>query len=241
MRQCVAPGGRIVMDAKARMAAMSTARALRSGKLQRKVHRSLKREGKERKLAVARPSAQQKQEQGQNGDELEARLGSISRRGLRSRASTSSDNNDDDSDDPWASESTWWEGKPAAGDLAINVALGISLIWLPLTLAALGRYLFVQYRVTDRRVRVSTNAPWNKEQLDASYVQVSDVTAIGRGLGLWGDMVITLKDNTKVELRSVPGFREVESYINDRVAEERAKLESKQEQSEGLTSKGFRP
>jgi hypothetical protein len=160
---------------------------------------------------------------------------------LRSRASTRSDNNDDDNDDPWTSESTWWEGKPAAGDLAINVALGISLIWLPLTLAALGRYLFVQYRVTDRRVRVSTNAPWNKEQLDASYVQVSDVTAIGRGLGFWGDMVITLRDNTKIELRSVPGFREVESYINDRVAEERAKLESKQEQSEGLTSKGFRP
>lgn len=143
-------------------------------------------------------------------------------------------------DAPWANETVWWEGKPASGDLVTNVALGISLIWLPLTLAAVGRYAFVNYRITDKRVTVTTNAPWNSEQLDASYAQITDVTAIGRGLGFWGDMVITLNDNSKVELRSVPGFRKVESYINQQIEEERKKLQERQQANESGSSKGFK-
>ena len=42
------------------------------------------------------------------------------------------------------------------------------------------------------------------EQLDAAYQEVKDVVTIGRGLGFWGDMVVTLRNNDKIELRSLP-------------------------------------
>ena len=36
------------------------------------------------------------------------------------------------------------------------------------------------------------------------YQEVKDVVTVGRGLGFWGDMVVTLRNNDKVELRSLP-------------------------------------
>ena len=42
------------------------------------------------------------------------------------------------------------------------------------------------------------------EQLDAAYQEVKDVVTVGRGLGLWGDMVVTLQNGDKVEIRSLP-------------------------------------
>lgn len=33
-----------------------------------------------------------------------------------------------------------------------------------------------------------------------------------RFIGEWGDVIITLKDGTKVDLRSVPKFREIAKY-----------------------------
>ena len=41
------------------------------------------------------------------------------------------------------------------------------------------------------------------ETLDVPYQEVTDVVTVGRAMGLWGDMVITLKDTTKLELRSL--------------------------------------
>ena len=43
-----------------------------------------------------------------------------------------------------------------------------------------------------------------EEQLDAAYQEVSDVQTVGRGVGLWGDMVVTLRNSNKIEMRSLP-------------------------------------
>ena len=37
-----------------------------------------------------------------------------------------------------------------------------------------------------------------------------------RGFGAWGDMVLVLNDGSRLEMRSVPRFREVEAYIEER-------------------------
>lgn len=179
--------------------------------------------------------AQQEREGGDTEpaeSEVEAKLAETSRRGLKARGKQA------EGASAWGDEEVWWEGAPALGDVITNVVMAISLVWLPLTLAAVGRYFFVRYRVTDKRVSVTTNAPWKKEQLDAAYPQVDDVTAIGRGLGFWGDMLITLKDGSKVELRSVPRFREVESYIDERVA---SMAPPSTPQDEAGSKKGFKP
>ncbi len=103
-------------------------------------------------------------------------------------------------------EQVHFESGPHKGDVAVNVALGATLLWLPLTAAAVGRGAFVKYRFTDKRISVITNAPWKKEQLDAAYQEVDDVVSVGRGLGLWGDMVVTLKNGDKIEMRSLPKY-----------------------------------
>lgn len=46
--------------------------------------------------------------------------------------------------------------------------------------------------------------PTADEQLDAAYEEVKSVTSIGRGVGAWGDMVVSLNDGSKIEMRSLP-------------------------------------
>ena len=38
-----------------------------------------------------------------------------------------------------------------------------------------------------------------------------------RGVGLWGDMVVTLKNQEKVEMRWLPNFQEIEKHIRERM------------------------
>lgn len=113
-------------------------------------------------------------------------------------------------------ETVHFESGPHLGDAGVNVALGVTLVWLPLTIAALGRAAFVKYRFTDRRLTVATTAPWKQEQLDADYRDVKDVVTVGRGVGLWGDMLVTLTSGDKVELRAVPRFLELRKYVLER-------------------------
>ncbi|KAG2488074.1 hypothetical protein HYH03_013377 [Edaphochlamys debaryana] len=113
-------------------------------------------------------------------------------------------------------EKPYYEGPPHRGDLAINLALGTTLFWLPLTIASIGRHAFVKYKFTDRRVSVSTTAPWKTETSEAAYQEVTGVKSVPRGLGDWGDMVIELKDGSKLELRCVDRFRELQNYVLER-------------------------
>jgi len=131
----------------------------------------------------------------------------------------------------YTGETVFFESRPSAGDLAVNIALGATLLWLPLTFAALGRFAWVNYKITDKRVSVSNTSPVGNEdekQLDVPYDEVTEVVAIGRGIGLWGDMVIKLKDGSKVEIRSVDKWQEVRDYIEQKAAEANpAKTETK--------------
>ena len=44
-----------------------------------------------------------------------------------------------------------------------------------------------------------------------------------RGIGLWGDIVVTLRDKSRLELRAIPNFREIHDYIAQKVAEKTGK------------------
>jgi len=135
----------------------------------------------------------------------------------------------------YTNETVFFDSKPSAGDLAVNVALGATLLWLPLSIAAVGRYIWVNYKITDKRVSVSNTSPTQSEQTDVGYEEISDVVAIGRGLGFWGDMVINLKDGSKVEIRSIDKWQEIKKYIEDRVAE----VKSSEAPVEKAAAKGF--
>lgn len=138
----------------------------------------------------------------------------------------------------YSDETLYFESGPHMGDLAINVALGTTLVWIPLSIAAVGRSAFVKYRFTDRRLSAITTAPWKNEQLDAAYEEVVDVKSIGRGIGIWGDMVVTLRDGSKVEMRAVPKFRELQQYILER-RDALKKSSPKPSRGGGVDTKGF--
>ncbi|XP_077251517.1 NAD(P)-linked oxidoreductase superfamily protein [Tasmannia lanceolata] len=108
-------------------------------------------------------------------------------------------------------ELIFFDGGAHYGDLIINLLLGFTLLWLPLTLAAVSRAFFLRYRFSNLRVTVISGLT-GQERSDFSYRVIKDVQVVPRFIGEWGDIVITLKDGTKVDLRSVPKFREISEY-----------------------------
>ena len=109
-------------------------------------------------------------------------------------------------------EDIFYEGGPARGDLIINLIAGITLIGLPFTFGALVRALWVRYKITTRRISV-TGGWFGRDKTQVVYSQIAEIRAIPRGLGSYGDMVLVLKDGARLEMRSIPNFRETETYI----------------------------
>ena len=128
-------------------------------------------------------------------------------------------------------EDVHYDGGPARGDLIFNILLGFTLIGLPFTIGAVVRALWLRFRITSRRISV-TGGWMGPDKTQVVYSQISDVRTVPRGFGAWGDMVLVLKDGARLELRSMPRFREVEDYILERISSRAAKAQEK-------TTEGF--
>ena len=113
-------------------------------------------------------------------------------------------------------EDVHYDGGPARGDLIFNILLGFTLIGLPFTIGAVVRALWLRFRVTSRRISV-TGGWMGKDKTQVVYSQISEVRTVPRGFGAWGDMVLVLNDGARLEMRSLPRFREVEAYILERI------------------------
>ena len=114
-------------------------------------------------------------------------------------------------------EEVYYEGGPHIGDLIINLLIGLTVVGIPLAVGAIVRAVWLRFRITDRRVCV-TGGWMGRDRYDVIYSEVMKVVKVPRGIGLWGDMALTLKNGTLIEMRAVPNFREVYDYINERVA-----------------------
>ena len=114
-------------------------------------------------------------------------------------------------------EEVYYEGGPHVGDLIFNILLGFFVITIPLTVGAIVRALWLRYRITDRRISI-TGGWMGRERTDIIYNEIVKVVNVPRGIGLWGDLVVTLKDRSRLELRAVPRFREIADYIAERSA-----------------------
>jgi hypothetical protein len=113
-------------------------------------------------------------------------------------------------------EETFYEGGPHIGDLIFNLFLAIFVVFIPLTIGSIVRAIWLRYKITDRRISV-TGGWMGRDRTDLVYSEITDAQTIPRGLGFWGDMVVTLKDGSRLELRSLPRYREIYDYINERV------------------------
>jgi hypothetical protein len=114
-------------------------------------------------------------------------------------------------------EETFYEGGPHPGDLIINILLGFTIICLPLTVGAIVRALWLRYKITDRRISVTGGWQGN-DRTDIIYSEIIKIVKVSRGIGLWGDIVLTLKDKSRLELRALPKYREISDYIAEKVA-----------------------
>ncbi len=85
-------------------------------------------------------------------------------------------------------------------------------------IGAIVRALWVRFKITDKRISV-TGGWLGKDKSQISYKQIKEIRSIPRGLGSYGDMVIVLKDGARLEMRSIPNFREVESFVESRINE----------------------
>ena len=114
-------------------------------------------------------------------------------------------------------EDVHYDGGPARGDLIFNLLLGVTLIGLPFAIGAIVRAVWLRFRITSRRISV-TGGWMGKEKTQVVYSQIKEVRSVSRGFGAWGDMVLVLSDGARLEMRSVPNFRQTEEYILERIA-----------------------
>lgn len=125
-----------------------------------------------------------------------------------------------------SAEQVHYEGGPARGDLIFNLLLGFTLIALPFTIGAIVRAIWLRFRITSRRVSV-TGGWLGRDKTQVVYSQIREVRSVPRGFGAWGDMVLVLSDGARLELRSMPRFREIEAYITERINNRRSAPEDK--------------
>ena len=114
-------------------------------------------------------------------------------------------------------EDVHYDGGPARGDLIFNLLLGVTLIGLPFAIGAIVRAAWLRFRITSRRISV-TGGWMGKEKTQVVYSQIKEVRTVSRGFGAWGDMVLVLSDGARLEMRSIPNFRQTEDYILERMA-----------------------
>jgi nitrogen fixation protein len=114
-------------------------------------------------------------------------------------------------------EEVFYEGGPHIGDLIIGIILLFFVITIPLSVGAIARALWVRYRISSRRISV-TSGWMGRSHLDVVYAEIAKVVIIPRGFGAWGDMVLTLKDGSRLEMRSLPKFRQAYDYVEQRLS-----------------------
>ena len=111
-------------------------------------------------------------------------------------------------------EETFYQGGPAKSDLIINLLAGLTILGIFFTFAAVVRALWLRYKITNKRITI--NGGWfGKNKTQVSLSNIEEIRSIPRGFGSYGDMVLVLNDGAKVEMKSLPLFREKQKFIED--------------------------
>jgi hypothetical protein len=82
-------------------------------------------------------------------------------------------------------------GPPRARDpqLLISLLLLPTLIYAPLSMVSIGRFLWIRMRFTNKRISIINTSPLFKRTVEVAYKNIKDVRTGPRAFGLWGDMV----------------------------------------------------
>lgn len=102
-------------------------------------------------------------------------------------------------------EQVFFEGAPSITETFIP---GLSLFTvvgvIPFT-ASLARQAWTRYKITNKRLEIASGFQ-GKDVVQITYREITDIKWLRRYGGAAGDIVLTLKDGAKVEIRSMPEF-----------------------------------
>lgn len=77
----------------------------------------------------------------------------------------------------------FFDGGPHFGDLAVNLVFGMTVLWLPITFAALFRGLNLRYRFTEKRITIMSSLGDVQRQdfpYSVRFSTISFVSLLGR-------------------------------------------------------------
>ena len=114
-------------------------------------------------------------------------------------------------------EEIFFEGGPAKSDLFINLLAGFTLLGLPFTFAAIVRALWLRYKITNKRITIE-GGWFGRNKTQVSLTKINEIRSVPRGFGSYGDMVLILNDGSKVEMKSLPLFRDKQEFIEANIA-----------------------
>ena len=114
-------------------------------------------------------------------------------------------------------EEIFYEGGPAKSDLFINLIAGFTVLGLPFTFAAIVRSLWLRYKISTKRITIE-GGWFGRNKTQVSLSNINEIRSVPRGFGSYGDMVLILNDGSKVEMKSLPLFREKQEFIEANIA-----------------------
>eukprot|EP00884_Botryococcus_braunii_P019739 jgi/Botrbrau1/6449/Bobra.0034s0024.1 len=119
---------------------------------------------------------------------------------------------------PEESEEVFLVNTGPTAELVISLLLAPTLIYLPLTIASVSRRLWISQKFTNKRIIVINTSPLFSKEIQVAYSQVKEVRTAPRAFGLWGDMVVFLKDGSRLEIPGVEKYQELKAYIEKRIS-----------------------
>jgi hypothetical protein len=110
-----------------------------------------------------------------------------------------------------APETTFYEGPPAITETIAPTLSILTVIGIIPAAAAWARQAWVRYRITSRRIRV-TSGIGGKDMAEIVYSDIVELRTAKRLFGD-GDMVAFLRDGAKFEMRNIPNFDQAMEFV----------------------------
>lgn len=109
-------------------------------------------------------------------------------------------------------EKTFFDGPPSKSELIIPFLSILTVIGIIPFISTLFRQFWVSYKITNRRISVTSGFRGNNK-VEIVYRDIKKISYISRFGGLTADLVILLKDNARLEIRSLPDWEKNVEYI----------------------------
>ncbi len=110
-----------------------------------------------------------------------------------------------------APEEVFFEGPPAITETIVPTISILTVVGIIPAAAAWARQAWVRYKITSRRIRVTSGINGN-DMAEIVYPDIIELRTVKRLFGD-GDLVAFLRDGAKFEMRNIPNFDETIEFI----------------------------